>query len=156
LGKKIKFKINLFKYALGAVFLILPALFIFAQYGSEPPEIKKVEILEVSENTAVVEWETNIETDATINYGLNDKHGTERYPYFDKKKHKITIDSLEPSTTYHFRVMSTDQYGNKSASGGFVFTTKGTKTIPEIETVKDEKERAVVEKTLIEIGRAHV
>jgi hypothetical protein len=129
--------------------LALPAIVLYAQYTGQAPVVSNVEITEVSDSKVVIEWETNIETDSTVNYGLNEYHGIMRDPLPNKKKHKIEIDKLEPSTTYHFRVVSSDAGGNKTASGGFVFTTGGIKKIPGIEEVAKEggeKEKALVEK----------
>lgn len=109
-------------------------------------EISDVTIGDVSDAAASISWKTDAETDATINYGLDSSVGTVRYPLFDKKEHLLTIQNLDPSTTYHFRVISTDKAGNKSATAGFVFTTlanqkaSADKVIKDLEKVTDPKE----------------
>jgi len=136
-----------------AVVLLLPIFILLAQFGGSAPVISEVQISGIDENSALVEWKTDKETDGTINYGLNENRGIIRYPIFDKKEHKIKIDKLEPSTTYHFRVVSADKKGNKTSSAGFVFTTKGTQAIPGIDKIQDAKEQALVEKTLATAGK---
>src|SRR5439155_9261119 len=37
--------------------------------------------------------------------------------------HSVTLSGLTPSTTYHYRVLSTDAAGNPATSGDFTFTT---------------------------------
>src|SRR5262245_9164552 len=107
-------------------------------------EISDVTVSAITANSAVVSWATDISTDATINYGLDPSVGIVRDPAFDKKDHALTLQNLEPLTTYYFRVVSTDDVGNKSATGGFVFKTApddkqmAEKIKKQIEQIKDE------------------
>jgi hypothetical protein len=127
----------LFAVAAGA------AVFALRVYAAE---ISDVTIGDVTDSSAAVSWKTDVETDATINYGLDSSVGTVRYPLFDKKSHLLTIQNLDPATTYHFRVVSTDAQGNKSATAGFVFTTANNqqavanKVIKDLEKVTDPTE----------------
>lgn len=134
------------KYFIIFLLLAIPSVMVVAQFVGKAPVLSNVTISDLDDNSVVVEWETDVNTDAVINYGLNEYHGIMRYPLYDKKKHKIVIDKLEPSTTYHFRVVSSDSHGNRSTSGGFVFTTKGIRGIPGIEEIRVEEERALAEK----------
>src|SRR4051812_46022307 len=72
-------------------------------------EISNVQISNVNPDAATVTWTTDQNTDATINFGLDERVGTVRDSSFDKKDHTLTIDNLDPATTYHFRVVSTDK-----------------------------------------------
>ncbi len=101
-------------------------------------EISNVVITDVSDSAATIQWKTDILTDATINYGTDPRFGIIRDPLFNKKDHSLTIDSLDPSTTYHFRVMSSDPEGNKSATAGFIFTTKATPDKSRVEKIKKD------------------
>lgn len=127
--------------ALSLVWVTLPQLV-------SATEISNVIIKEITPDTATIEWMTDVPSDATINYGLDENVGLVRYPEFDKKEHSLVIDKLEPSTTYHFRVVSTDEGGNKSATAGFVFTTKALNTSQSTAKIVDQKERAVTERIL--------
>ncbi len=100
-------------------------------------EISGVLISNITTDSATVTWKTDKNTDATINFGLDERFGTVRDPAFDKKDHELTIDNLEPATTYHFRVVSTDAEGNKSTTGGFVFTTKSDEQKVKERIIKD-------------------
>lgn len=109
-------------------------------------ELSDVTLSAIGTSTATVTWKTDIPTDATINYGLDTSVGIVRDPTFDKTSHLLTIDNLDPITTYYFRVVSTDKDGNKSATAGLVFTTKddqraqANKAIKEVKKVTDPKE----------------
>ncbi len=103
-------------------------------------EISNVTITSVDDTSATVTWTTDGPADGTINYGLDSAVGTVRDPSFSNKTHTLTIENLDPSTQYHFRVVSADEAGNKNATAGFVFTTKGSeaaKAIKEIKKIKD-------------------
>ena len=111
---------------------------------AQSTEISDVTISEISDSSAKIQWKTNVETDATVNFGLDDRVGVVRDPAFDKTDHALTIDDLDPATTYYFRVVSADASGNRSTTGNLIFTTKSSsqtpKIIKEIEKIKDPEE----------------
>lgn len=116
-------------------------------------EISDVTITEVTDDSASILWKTDVNTDASINYGLDSSVGIVRDPTYDKKTHTLKIENLDALTQYHFRVVSTDPEGNKSATAGLVFTTLNNqksivdKIIKDLDKVVDPKELVrVVEK----------
>lgn len=129
-------------------------LTIFGMFAvAHATEVSDVTISALEKTSATVEWTTDISSNSMINYGLDDSFGIVRDPALGKK-HLLTIENLDPSTTYHFRVMSTDADGNTAATGGFVFTTKGEtkvdKIIKEIQQVVDPKDLKVLKETVQE------
>ena len=105
-------------------------------------EISNVQIQDIAQTSAKVIWKTDSDTDATINYGIDTNFGEVRDPS-SSKDHAISIDGLIPATTYHFRVVSTDKDGNKSANAGFVFTTGGSvadKIVADLDKVVEPKD----------------
>ena len=122
-------------FFIGLAFLILAVARVYAA------EISNVVISEVTDASATITWDTDVPTDATINFGLDSRVGTIRDPLFDKKEHSLTIDQLDPSTTYYFRVISADTTGNKSATAGFVFTTKGSTDNARVEKILKEQQK---------------
>ena len=137
---------------LGAVVVVAIAL-VGVAYHVYAAEISNVVITEVTSSSATVEWETDIDTDATINYGLNADVGIVRYPLFDRKEHTLIIDNLDPSTTYHFRVVSTDNKGNRSTTGGFVFTTIGVNPQASTENISSTEQKAVAERIISDLDQ---
>lgn len=106
-------------------------------------EISNVNITDVTGSSATIRWSTDTPTDGVIHYGLDPSYGVVRDPSFDNKTHLLTIANLDPSTTYHFQVLSTDTQGNRSATAGFVFTTTGSpskKINKEISQITDPAE----------------
>jgi hypothetical protein len=107
------------------------------------PEITNVAVSTAS-STITVTWTTDIDADSQVNYGLTPQYGIERVPVADKKSHSVTLDNLEPSRIYHFRVSSTDVDGNQQVSGNYSFVTGGFENIQNIETVASVEQKAVV------------
>ncbi len=108
------------------------------------PIISSVEIASTSENAATITWVTDVEAIGMLNYGKRSDYGIVRNPQLNVTDHTVTIDSLEPSTTYHFRITATDDVGNQGISGDFTFTTGGFENIENIETVSSEQQQALV------------
>lgn len=102
-------------------------------------DISDVKISDIKSDAATIQWKTDIASDATINYGLDSSIGVVRDAAFDKTSHLLTIDNLDPVTTYYFRVVSTDKDGNKSATAGLVFTTKDDQQAQAKKVIKEVK-----------------
>lgn len=128
-----------------AVGIVLLGLRVYAA------EISGVKITNITADSATVSWSTDKNTDATINFGLDARFGTVRDSAFDKKDHELTIDDLEPATTYHFRVVSTDVDGNKNTTAGFVFTTKDDQQKIK-ERIIEDLEKITEPESIIEIN----
>jgi hypothetical protein len=114
-----------------------------------PPTISDIVIEEVGEDSATITWRTNDKADSQVNYGLNSDYGISREPVADKTEHEITLSELEPATTYHFRVVSADEFGNQTVSGDFTLTTNGVVPISDIqEVVQEESQQQLASKAL--------
>jgi len=100
-------------------------------------QVSNVEISNIGQTTASVSWTTDIDSDSTVNYGLDDAFGVSRDATLGTK-HILTLQNLEPATTYYFRVVSTDAQGNTNATAGFQLTTKGTPDVNKV--IKEIKE----------------
>jgi len=133
------------------VFLTTSLPSVWAQFPDMvAPEIVDVEIAELEETEATIIWKTNEDSDSLINYGLQDNYGIVRDPLPDRIGHEIVLDGLDPSTTYHFRVVSIDEAGNQAISGDFKFTTPGI-VVEDIEQVPTVEEQAIVEQVVEKI-----
>jgi VCBS repeat-containing protein len=82
---------------------------------STPPIISNVNATPLSEATAAVTWTTNEAATTRVDYGTS--AGTLNQFANDNTlvgNHAITLNSLNPNTTYHYRVTSVDFFGNPS------------------------------------------
>lgn len=123
--------------------IILIALFARSAAVDIPPKIFNVRILEVTSDSATIQWETDKPADALINYGLDKHYGVSREPGFTKKLHTLKLEDLIPGTEYFFQVVSADQAGNQTIVGGYSLTTKGEKPRPGV-----RPEQAAFEQTM--------
>lgn len=91
------------------------------------PHVMSVSVPLVYSTSAIIEWETDIESDGYIEFGSNELYGYSSYGVTElKTKHRIQLYNLLPATTYHFRVVAS-RYNLESAqsiSRDFVFTTE--------------------------------
>ena len=96
-----------------------------AEYDLEPPEITVGPTADpVTQNSALIGWETDEESDSLVRYGqqagsLDESMGDPGLVL----NHSVGLDGLEPSTPYHYVVESTDASGNTVTSPAGFFTT---------------------------------
>ncbi len=71
------------------------------------PQILYVNVPVIGANSAIIEWETDIESDGYVEYGTNELYGVQTYVSTEQtKQHRIQITGLMSDTTYHFRVVA--------------------------------------------------
>lgn len=98
----------------GTVCLRLPA----------PPELLDCTISEL-DTTAVLCWHTDRPAFSHVEYGTSSgyyPHSSEEQPEL-AIEHGAVLTSLTPETIYYYRVVSTDAFGNRAATGEFSFDT---------------------------------
>jgi len=89
----------------------------------------------VSETSACVAWQTNLPARCYVEYGTSTDYGertAEPERYFSL--HLRYLTPLMPQTTYHYRLVSIDERGNKVVGQDRSFTTRraaGTVKVPE-------------------------
>ena len=90
------------------------------------PAIVSVSVPVIYDESAVIEWETDIESDGRVDYGTDQTYGFSSHTSLDlRKTHRVQIFGLNPSTPYHFRVVA-GRHGLESIrnfSREFSFTT---------------------------------
>jgi hypothetical protein len=78
----------------------------------------------ISENSASLAWETNVPCYTYVEYGLTAAYGsatdeTDRAYY----QHLHQIKGLDVNTTYHYRLVAEDEWGNTFTTADATFTT---------------------------------
>ncbi len=80
---------------------------------------------------AVITWETDKQSDSSVEYGTTTEYGLIAGTSEFATKHTVTLSGLSPQTTYHFRVVSTDAFNAKGKSGDNSFTTPAETAVQE-------------------------
>ncbi len=90
-----------------------------------------------TDTAAIITWTTDENASSSVNFGLDANYGTASTSDSFEIAHSITLIGLNPSTTYHYQVVSTDSVGNVSTSSDLTFVTAATPdtTAPVISSV---------------------
>jgi hypothetical protein len=102
------------------------------------PSIYDVIITDISLNSAVVNWKTNVVSSSIVEYGKTIEYNLKQEDKDTVKsaKHLIKLNNLEAGTAYHFRARGFDDKGNALASDDYTFKTF---TLPQIEEYNIEE-----------------
>ena len=97
---------------------------IYEKFGRDLRFIHEGSWRHVSENSACIAWETNLPAKSYMEYGETDKYGKktpeeERHFYL----HIHSLKGLETGRSYHYRLVSIDERGNRLVSDDAVLTT---------------------------------
>jgi tetratricopeptide (TPR) repeat protein/fibronectin type 3 domain-containing protein len=99
---------------------------------TQPPRIHGVQAAQGAFNTAVVTWTTDEPADSYVEYWAygvpQNKVGTSAYT----TSHSVTLTNLRASTTYYYRVVSTDAAGNRGQSQDLMFVVEASDTTPPV------------------------
>ena len=88
------------------------------------PIISGLTVTLITENSAVINWTTNIPSTSQVNYGTALSYGS--YTLVDSAlvtSHSQILNSLAPGTLHHYQVLSGNPGGSPAASGDNTFTT---------------------------------
>ena len=77
----------------------------------------------ITSDSATITWDTDQLADSRVDYGATTSYGNFVSDSTLITTHGIILTGLVPSTTYHFKVISTNTYGFSSSSGNGTFLT---------------------------------
>ncbi len=92
-----------------------------------PPLITNVTVVNLTAETAAISWDTDEEATSFVEYGEDNTYGNTYGNWSTSTSHTVTLINLQPETEYHFRALSSDNWGNISHSPDQTFIT-GTGT----------------------------
>lgn len=95
-----------------------------------PPVISNIRVINITDTSAIVTWDTDIPSTSVVEYGTTVGYGSAASSPGMVTSHSVTLTGLTPLTLYHFRVYSTEATGLSSVSGDNTFTTLGDTTPP--------------------------
>lgn len=93
---------------------------------SAPPIISDVAVSDVTSRSATITWQTDEPATTQVEYGLDSSYGSIT-PLISAlvTNHRVTLVDLRPSSTYHFRVKSTNAGGTAVSPDGTFMTAQG-------------------------------
>jgi hypothetical protein len=81
------------------------------------PVVSEVQVVTVTDRTAIVNWETDEPADSLVEYGLTRQLGSVESDHGFGLAHTVVLRGLLPGQKYYFRARSSDLAGNGPASG---------------------------------------
>jgi len=88
-----------------------------------PPIISDVSLSGLTSTSITISWTTDEPATSTVYYGLDENYGFDKSDQTLKINHTITLTGLDPDTSYHFQVESSDSLGNTATSEDNTFLT---------------------------------
>ncbi|MFQ5598288.1 MAG: fibronectin type III domain-containing protein, partial [Nitrospiria bacterium] len=90
-----------------------------------PPVISAATAVGMTEVGATINWSTNEAATSLVEYGPTTAYGSfSTTSTILVTSHSRSLGGLSAATTYHYRVVSSDAFGNKATSADGTFTTK--------------------------------
>lgn len=95
----------------------------FITLDETEPIISNLQVVDITNTSARVTWETNELATSAVDYGLNVAYGETLSESTLVTEHSIILTGLSHTTPYHFRVRSTDASTNEVTSTNHIFDT---------------------------------
>jgi phosphodiesterase/alkaline phosphatase D-like protein len=109
-----------------------------------PSIISGPSVTTIEPRKAIIEWVTDKKASSTAVYGVTTSYGQENGSITQAINHKITISGLEPETTYHYKVSSSDLSGANVDSADKTLTTPADDGINTINVSDVGYDKAVI------------
>lgn len=77
----------------------------------------------ITSNRATINWKTSNLSDSRVFYGLSSTYTDTLYAPINLRAHTIKLTDLQSNTTYHFKLMSIDEFGFTAESSDSTFVT---------------------------------
>ncbi|MCW3134979.1 MAG: DNRLRE domain-containing protein [Methanophagales archaeon] len=113
--------------------------------GELPLQISLIKVSSITENSAIISWQTNKEADSLVKYGTSSgNYSEQKYDPNPTKYHSIKLENLSPNTTYYF-VIESKTANETATSTEKSFKTKAPDVIPPIITIVSPENNSVIE-----------
>jgi hypothetical protein len=88
-----------------------------------PPVLSNLQVINITETTATVTWDTDEASDSLVDYGLTAGYGSQESDPSLVTSHSINLTGLTENTLYHIRATSEDAANNSASTADDTFTT---------------------------------
>jgi C1A family cysteine protease len=103
-----------------------------------PPVISNVQNSSITNESAVITWDTDEASNTNVDYGITPALGTVSEINDSVTLHSRTLTGLSDNTTYYYNVTSCDSSGNCATDGPYSFTTPESTEPPTISGIPDQ------------------
>src|SRR5687768_17296055 len=93
-----------------------------------PPILSNLQIINITETTATITWDTDEASDSLVDYGLTAGYGSQESDPTLVTSHSIDLTGLTEDTLYHIRATSEDAASNSASTPDDTFTTDAAVT----------------------------
>jgi peroxiredoxin len=98
--------------------------------GPVGPTVSDITISSLTTSSVKINWNTEREANSSVQYGTNASYGSSAGSESEfVTTHNVDLTGLSPSTTYHFKLISTDHDGGATETGDSVFATSEAGTV---------------------------
>ncbi|MCX6004883.1 MAG: redoxin domain-containing protein [Chloroflexi bacterium] len=108
-------------FVLGLQYGLIPSQLAFFK-SSQPPQqtavtaaISNISAVPDSSGKATISWSTDIPSNGKVLYGNTESYGMTVQGENQTMNQSLTVTGLQPATTYHFKVVATDNEGKEVA-----------------------------------------
>ncbi len=97
-----------------------------AQADTTPPAISGINVSSINESSAIITWLTSEPATSQVEYGKTELYGLKTIENTKfSTYHSVTLGNLDPDTTYYFKIISKDAFGNTAViTSNQTFTTR--------------------------------
>lgn len=95
-----------------------------------PPQIFDIVVSQITDSSVQINWKTNESANSIVEYGTTPAFSESVVLPILTVDHILPVAGLSPDTTYYFRIISTDAYGNTAVTPTLVFQTAMDATAP--------------------------
>lgn len=108
--------------------------FVTADTANDLPSISAVKVSDITMNSAIITWKSNVVATSTLKYGISDGYGStiDDLSLGSTTIHTVRLSDLKSGTEYHFRVLGLSTANLNICSDDYVFSTL---TLPVISNV---------------------
>ena len=115
-----------------------------------PPVISSITVASVDTTWAKITWSTDKDSDSVVQYSTSTDYGSTKSDATLTKTHSVTVTGLSPSTSYYFKVSSTDSALNVASQDKnnsnqlLTFTTAGGPVISNVRVLAVNDQSATI------------
>lgn len=92
--------------------------------------ISNVSVSQISQTSAIINWNTNVTTTGQVSYGLTSQYGSVAPVNASSNSHNILLNGLSPGSTYHFSILARTSDNMVTTTSDNTFATLETAVTP--------------------------